>query len=281
MQMSWAEFREQVSLSLDREELRTLCFDLDIDYDALRGEGKDDKVRELITLLRRNGRFPELITRLEKIRPNIDWQAIVTQIPNSSSEQAKHYLPNNILAKGVIILLIILPLIWLFMSLTGLFDNASQDNNQTGVNEETTSTGGEVTQANSNSCLNDYFAEIAPERQGSIELGERSRDITVVNEDRSSAEFSEPYGYKLTQNGEMIGALILIFRSQDVLFKILSVADENCEVVGGYRNVTRRSEDTLEDSDVLEMPLNEGVYTIRPNFQGTHIRFSFQEVVSP
>jgi hypothetical protein len=33
---------------LDLEELRKLCFDLGVNYDALRGEGSSGKARELI-----------------------------------------------------------------------------------------------------------------------------------------------------------------------------------------------------------------------------------------
>jgi Effector-associated domain 7 len=37
-------------------ELRTLCFNLGVDYDVLQGSGKSDKARELIIYLdRRNG----------------------------------------------------------------------------------------------------------------------------------------------------------------------------------------------------------------------------------
>ena len=32
----------------DLEELRTLCMDLNVDYDSLRGEGKAAKARELV-----------------------------------------------------------------------------------------------------------------------------------------------------------------------------------------------------------------------------------------
>ena len=43
-------------MSFDTSELRTLCFDLDVDYDNLPGEGKMDKARELVMYLRRHQR---------------------------------------------------------------------------------------------------------------------------------------------------------------------------------------------------------------------------------
>ena len=91
--MSWAEFREQISASLDNEELRTLCFDLDVDYDSLRGQGKDDKIRELIALLRRNGRLPELESRLSVLRPLTNWQGILDQIPNHDLLPPSDFVP--------------------------------------------------------------------------------------------------------------------------------------------------------------------------------------------
>ena len=54
---------------LDIEELRTLCFYLNGDYDNLRGEGKAAKARELILSLEREDRVDEMIIYLRKIRP--------------------------------------------------------------------------------------------------------------------------------------------------------------------------------------------------------------------
>jgi hypothetical protein len=52
-------------------ELRTLCFDLRIDYDDLPGRGKKDKARELVTYLDRRGRISELLEVIEQQRPNL------------------------------------------------------------------------------------------------------------------------------------------------------------------------------------------------------------------
>jgi len=41
------ELRRSLEETFDLEEFRTLCFDLGVDYDALRGEGKSAKIREL------------------------------------------------------------------------------------------------------------------------------------------------------------------------------------------------------------------------------------------
>ncbi len=54
------ELRKTLSTRFGLEELRTLCFDLGIDYDDLPGEGKPAKARELIIHLERCHRVPEL-----------------------------------------------------------------------------------------------------------------------------------------------------------------------------------------------------------------------------
>lgn len=58
----------------DREELRTLCFQLGIDYDDLPAEGRANKARELVKLLSRQDRLPALVALCKELRPNADWE---------------------------------------------------------------------------------------------------------------------------------------------------------------------------------------------------------------
>lgn len=51
----------------DLEELRTLAFELGIDYDSLPGEGKAGKVRELILFLDRRGKLGQLLAEIQKL----------------------------------------------------------------------------------------------------------------------------------------------------------------------------------------------------------------------
>lgn len=50
-------------------ELRTLCFDLGLDYDNLPAEGKANAARELVDYCRRHTRLPELLAKLRQERP--------------------------------------------------------------------------------------------------------------------------------------------------------------------------------------------------------------------
>jgi hypothetical protein len=54
-------------------ELKDLSFRLGVDYENLAGEGKQDKARELILYMQRNGRVLELVALCDQIRPNFDW----------------------------------------------------------------------------------------------------------------------------------------------------------------------------------------------------------------
>ncbi len=54
-------------------ELRDLCFDLDIKYDNLSGDGKKEKARELIEYCERHGRITELVKTCYNLRPKAEW----------------------------------------------------------------------------------------------------------------------------------------------------------------------------------------------------------------
>jgi hypothetical protein len=67
------QLRQWLSAHFDEEELRTLCFDLGLSYDDLRGEGAPHKARELVAYLERRGRIPELVALGKRARPHLDW----------------------------------------------------------------------------------------------------------------------------------------------------------------------------------------------------------------
>lgn len=57
---------EHFSLS----EFKTLCFDLGVNVDTLEGESLPELARELVLLLNRVGRCPELVAYCQRLRPN-------------------------------------------------------------------------------------------------------------------------------------------------------------------------------------------------------------------
>lgn len=68
-------------------ELRTLCFEMNIDYENLAGEGKVDKARELVAYLNRYHRLPELIDFGHRSRPDIDWNVFIILAIQSPPEK--------------------------------------------------------------------------------------------------------------------------------------------------------------------------------------------------
>ena len=55
------------------DELRTLCFEMGIDYDSLPGQGKSAKARDLVEYCDRRGRVDELLDRCHRERPGGNW----------------------------------------------------------------------------------------------------------------------------------------------------------------------------------------------------------------
>lgn len=62
--------------TLSLEELRTVCFELGIEYDDLPPGGRTDKTRELILFCERHGRIDDLLNLLKRKRPNTDWENV-------------------------------------------------------------------------------------------------------------------------------------------------------------------------------------------------------------
>ena len=61
----------------DLEELRTLCWLVDVDYDNLRGEGKAGKARELIRYAQSRDMIPALVEEGRSLRPDVAWPDVV------------------------------------------------------------------------------------------------------------------------------------------------------------------------------------------------------------
>jgi hypothetical protein len=70
--LAW--LRQQIEQLFSKDELRTLCFDLGVDYDNLEGKGKAGKTRELVLYMNRQRRLGELVAACERLRPGLDWK---------------------------------------------------------------------------------------------------------------------------------------------------------------------------------------------------------------
>jgi len=72
------ELRQILTTRLSESELCDFCFDLDVDYDSLPGEGKANKARELIAHLDHRNRIPELIETGRRLRGDIPWPEVTS-----------------------------------------------------------------------------------------------------------------------------------------------------------------------------------------------------------
>jgi formylglycine-generating enzyme required for sulfatase activity len=75
------QLRELIIQGFGREELRTLCFDLDVEYDDLPAEGRSGKARELIIYMDNRGRTAELLALCVQRRPLLEWPDFVEPEP--------------------------------------------------------------------------------------------------------------------------------------------------------------------------------------------------------
>jgi len=67
--LDFTELHRLITFHFDEEELRTLCFDLGIQYDNLAGSSKISKVRELISFLERRQSITLLLSKFKELRP--------------------------------------------------------------------------------------------------------------------------------------------------------------------------------------------------------------------
>lgn len=85
---SFAQLRELLDQHFNEEELRTLCFDVGVDYDSLGGRGKAANARELIELLQRQRLLPELLRVLHQQRPAVNWPDL-SMLPDLTAANAR------------------------------------------------------------------------------------------------------------------------------------------------------------------------------------------------
>ncbi len=71
--MNRTQLRQILATRFDTTELRTLCFELDVEYSNLPGRSKAEKEQELIVYLERRQRLPDLVKVGQQLRPDIDW----------------------------------------------------------------------------------------------------------------------------------------------------------------------------------------------------------------
>lgn len=65
--------RVLMQTAFNLEEVKTLCQDLNVNYDNISGEGLNAKAREIVADFKRNGRLVDLVDYCRRNRPAVDW----------------------------------------------------------------------------------------------------------------------------------------------------------------------------------------------------------------
>jgi hypothetical protein len=87
-QVNRKALRQLLTQHFNLSELRTLCFDLSIDYENLDGKGKETKVLALIEYAERYGRMDDLVAECRVLRPHVRWEDVVLAPKASPRQQA-------------------------------------------------------------------------------------------------------------------------------------------------------------------------------------------------
>ncbi len=67
------DLRKRITKTFTHYELQQMAFDLDLDWENIRGSVTESKVNELILYLIRYDRLPDLLAYLQQARPNVNW----------------------------------------------------------------------------------------------------------------------------------------------------------------------------------------------------------------
>ncbi len=73
------QLRQNLAQHFNREELRTLCFDLGIEHENL-PDAKDSMARELVAHCDRIQRIPELVRKCRELRPDVSWAGLPARL---------------------------------------------------------------------------------------------------------------------------------------------------------------------------------------------------------
>jgi Effector-associated domain 7/NB-ARC domain len=85
--------RRSLNALLSEDELRTICFDMSLDYENMQGETKNSKIRSLIEYSERHRILDKLILAIQSERPDFLWEDSPVNTKNAISEGLPEFLP--------------------------------------------------------------------------------------------------------------------------------------------------------------------------------------------
>lgn len=82
------QLRNQLVALFSLDELTTLCADLGVDAETIKGTDKETKAREMIAYFERRGRLADLLAAGQRERPAADWTFAALAGPVQSAQNA-------------------------------------------------------------------------------------------------------------------------------------------------------------------------------------------------
>lgn len=84
-----ATLHKQIDTYFSFNEVKTLCFDLGVDYENIPGDIRSAFIRNLIVSLAKQNRLQELVNKVRDERPFVDWQNVPVnfELPTSVAEE--------------------------------------------------------------------------------------------------------------------------------------------------------------------------------------------------
>ncbi|MCB8988871.1 MAG: hypothetical protein H6661_14110, partial [Ardenticatenaceae bacterium] len=72
-EMDPTRLRQLFNENFDLADLQGLCFDLNVDYEGIKGASKPEKIISLIIYMARSHRLEALVQRCRELRPSVPW----------------------------------------------------------------------------------------------------------------------------------------------------------------------------------------------------------------
>ena len=257
--------RQLIVKHFSESELRTLSFDLGLDYESLPGREKSEKARELIIYCVRTNELTDLLQACKKARPKVEWPHVTDN--HTLLVPAQPTTIQQTIRIGVGLLIIVGVLLFIFLNRSRVEpqdDQANSDPIQSLVDKN---------------CFDTYFEDIQPDYRESVAVGETAHDFYFSDwDDRENPSL---LGLRLIESGEPVAAIRFIFlpgnSPSSVAFEVVGAIDENCEEVGDYFE----SPLLIENWRHLLLELPEKKITVSFNWQGDRLRFGVRQLREP
>ncbi|VAW32643.1 hypothetical protein MNBD_CHLOROFLEXI01-2454 [hydrothermal vent metagenome] len=84
-----ATLHKQIDTYFSFSEVRTLCFNLGVDYENIPGDRRSAFIRNLVVSLAKQGRLQELVDNVREERSRVDWQDVPPdfELPTSVAQE--------------------------------------------------------------------------------------------------------------------------------------------------------------------------------------------------